>query len=126
MYKIYFEKWQLRLTLIHFRYRWDSPTIPCSASGVTNAMPCDPRCKRGSGDYPTTIFLLAGLKYHDVRIKRVWKSGPSIAFTPKSPHAICEISAPVITKKKPAYAHSLRSLNPGTKIAITPSIFHVP
>ena len=42
------------------------------------------------------------------------------------PDARCENIAPVVRKKKPAYAHSFSSGNLGTSKAITPKIFQTP
>ena len=47
------------------------------------------------------IFLSAGLTYHDTTVRISSNNAGDIAFT-ESPDAICENTAPDITKKKPA------------------------
>ena len=71
------------------------------------------------------IFLSSGLKYHDTTVRISNTSEGNSSFM-ELPAAIWENTAPDIAKKKPAYAHSLTSLNRGIKIAITPSIFQAP
>ncbi len=71
------------------------------------------------------IFLSAGLKYHDNMVNTA-KTAGAIICKCTSPAAICEITAPVMVKNNPAYAHSLSNLNPGINMAITPNIFQMP
>lgn len=47
------------------------------------------------------IFLSAGLKYHDTTVRVRSSNEGNKSFT-ESPDAICENTAPDITKKKPA------------------------
>jgi hypothetical protein len=71
------------------------------------------------------ILLSAGLKDHEsiVRTKSNIEGAISLKVLPDT---TCENIAPVIVKKKPAYAHSFNKGNLGISTTTTPNIFQNP
>ena len=63
------------------------------------------------------IFRSEGLKYHDIIVRKSNNRAGNI-FEKGSPAAILEMTAPVMAKKNPAYAHSFSNGNFGISIAI--------
>lgn len=71
------------------------------------------------------IFLSTGLKYQDKKIisNKIREGKASVKGCPIT---ICDMAAPDMTKKKPAYAHSFNRGAFGISMVITPKIFHAP